>query len=306
ALMSEVFAPFLRKFVLVFFDDILVYSRDMVEHAKHMDLVLSTMQFHQLFAKMSKCVFRTTQVEYFGHVITGARESVDPSKIKEMQEWHVPMNIKKLKGFLGLTGYYRRFVKDYATISWPFTALLKKNSIEWSNSAQMAFDGLKTAMANASVLALPNFQEEFIVETDVSNEVLSTYVLKWLPKLLGYDYEIIYKKGSENVVVDALSMSPLPSLQAMVITDISNDLSQSIKASWELDPSIQQIINNVKNGPVAGSKFKWQDELRRNDKLLIGADVDLRKELLQFYHDEPFGGHYGVEATYKRLKVMFC
>ncbi|GJR68435.1 retrotransposon-related protein [Tanacetum coccineum] len=299
ALMSEVFAPFLRKFVLVFFDDILVYSRDMVEHAKHMDLVLSTMQFHQLFAKMSKCVFRTTQVEYFGHVITGARESADPSKIKEMQEWHVPMNIKKLKGFLGLTDYYRRFVKDYATISWP-TALLKKNSIEWSNSAQMAFDDLKTTMVNASVLALPNFQEEFIVETDASNEVLSTYVLKWLPKLLGYDYEIIYKKGSENLVVDALSMSPLPSLQAMVITDISNDLLQRIKASWELDPSIQQIINKVKNRPVAGSKFKWQDELRRNDKLLIGADVNLRKELLKLYHDEPFGGHYGVEATYKR------
>ncbi|GJU37000.1 reverse transcriptase [Tanacetum coccineum] len=361
ALMSEVFAPFLRKFVLVFFDDILVYSRDMVEHAKHMDLVLSTMQFHQLFAKMSVILLlaniftqknlhlsgltnsdqmafddlknykglssanKKTSIAFradlgtrhkavilrnehsciiydepFAGPLWGGKAHLQVEVMFGLLEiaqglknavaywlvqwsngnandttWEVSTgdSKQKLKGFLGLTGYYRRFVKDYATISWPLTALLKKNSIEWSNSAQMAFDDLKTAMINAFVLALPNFQEEFIVETDASNE-------------------------------DALSMSPLPSLQAMVITDISNDLLQRIKASWELDPSIQQIINKVKNRPVAGSKFKWQDELRRNDKLLIGADVDLRKELLKFYHDEPFGGHYGVEATYKRIDLF--
>ncbi|GKG30536.1 hypothetical protein Tco_0423024, partial [Tanacetum coccineum] len=82
-----------------------------------------------------------------------------------MQEWHVPMNIKKLRGFLDLTGYYRRFIKDYAAISRPLTALLKKNSFEWSSDAQAAFESSKSAMINAPVLALLNFQEEFTIET---------------------------------------------------------------------------------------------------------------------------------------------
>ncbi|GJU48942.1 putative mitochondrial protein [Tanacetum coccineum] len=335
ALMNEVFAPFLRKFILVFFDDILVYSRDMTEHVKHLELVLKTMQSQQLYANMSKCVFGATQVKYLGHLISGIGVSTDPSKVKAMQEWHVPMNIKKLRGFLGLTCYYRRFIKDYAIISNPLTDLLKKNSFEWSSDAQVAFESLKSAMINALVLALPNFQEEFIVETDASDEGirvvlqqqghpiaflirslapkhkgLSTYEkelwvvvyalekwrgylldrhfkiktghfslkylmeqrlttpfqIKWLPKLLGYDYEIIYKKGSENLVVDALSRTSSPSFQTM-----------------------------IKDGPVAGSKFTWQsDQLRRNGKLVIRANNDLRQELLKFYHDEPMGGHSGI------------
>ncbi|GKB95902.1 retrotransposon-related protein [Tanacetum coccineum] len=143
---------------------------DMGEHVKHLDLVLQTMQNHQLFAKISKCVFGTSQVEYLGHVIFGAGVSTDTSKVQAMQYWPVPVNIEKLRGFFGLIGYYRRFVKNYAAISRPLIDLLKKNSFEWSNTAQQAFEELKVAMMNAHVLALPNFQEEFIVETDASEE----------------------------------------------------------------------------------------------------------------------------------------
>ncbi|GKA71621.1 retrotransposon-related protein [Tanacetum coccineum] len=286
ALMNEVFAPILRKFVLVFFDDILVFSKDMEEHAKHLALVLNTMQSHQLFAKMSKCVFGTTQVEYLGHVISGAGVSTDPSKVKAMQEWPVPVNIKKLRGFLDLTGYYRRFVKNYAAISRPLTALLKKNSFEWSSSAQHAYEDLKVVMVNAPVLALPNFQEESLAPKDKG---LSIYEKElWV---VVYALENL-QKGNENVVDDALSRSPLPSLQTMVIIGISNDLLHKIRASWELDPSIQQVINKVKDGPVASLKFIWQNnQLRRSGKLVIGADANLTQELLKFYHDEPLGGH---------------
>ncbi|GKA86442.1 retrotransposon-related protein [Tanacetum coccineum] len=140
----------------------------------------------------------------------------------------------------------------------------------------------------------------------MEQRLTTPFQIKWLPKLLGYDYEIIYKKGSENLVADALSRTSSPSLQTMVITDISNDLLQRIQASWEGDPSIQQIINQIKDGPVAGSKFTWQsDQLRRNGKLVIGENDNLRQKLLKFYHDEPMGGHSGVEASYKRLKVVF-
>ncbi|GKD69912.1 reverse transcriptase [Tanacetum coccineum] len=154
----------------VFFEDIFVYSRDIEEHAKHLERVLHTMQSRQLYAKMSKCVFGTTQVEYLGHVISGEGVSTDVSKVKAMQDWPVPVNIKKLRGFLGLTGYYRRFIKNYASISKPLTALLKKNAFKWSQQAQEAFEDLKKAMMNAHVLALPNFEEEFIMETYASDE----------------------------------------------------------------------------------------------------------------------------------------
>ncbi|GJY84781.1 transposon Tf2-1 polyprotein [Tanacetum coccineum] len=160
----------LRKIFLVFFDDILVFSKDMEEHVKNLVVVLNTMQSQQLFAKMSKCAFGISQVEYLRHVISGKGVSTDPFKVKAMQEWPVSVNIKRLRGFLGLTSYYRRFIKGYATISKHLIALLKKNLFEWTNAAQQAFEDLKIAMLSAPVLALPNFQEEFTVETDVSDE----------------------------------------------------------------------------------------------------------------------------------------
>ena len=168
ALMNSVFQLFLRKFTLVFFDDILVYSPSMTEHLTHLRMVLQVMRQNTLFAKRSKCVFGTKQVEYLGHVISAQGVATDPSKIQAMKEWPVPANLKQLRGFLGLTGYYRRFIKGYASISQPLTILLKKNAFQWSPQAQLAFEELKQAMIESPVLALPNFNEEFIIETDAS------------------------------------------------------------------------------------------------------------------------------------------
>ncbi|XP_071924750.1 uncharacterized protein [Coffea arabica] len=143
ALMNSIFEPFVRKFVLVFFYDILVYSLDLNGHLKHLSLVLNTLRTHSLHAKMSRCSFGQDKIEYLGHVVTTEGVSADPTKVEAMLSWPVPDNIKALRGFLGLTGYYRRFIKGYEKIAKPLTKLLKKNSFVWNEAATSAFEQLK-------------------------------------------------------------------------------------------------------------------------------------------------------------------
>ncbi|XP_020095072.1 uncharacterized protein LOC109714771 [Ananas comosus] len=166
AIMNEVFEPYLRKFVLVFFDDILVYSEELEEHAQHLEVVLKLLQDNHLFAKRSKCFFGQKQVEYLGHLITETGVATDPSKIEAMKNWPLPTTVKELRGFLGLTGYYRRFIKGYGGISKPLTEMLKKDKFSWSEEARQAFEKLKVVMTTAPILAMPNYDQPFTIEVD--------------------------------------------------------------------------------------------------------------------------------------------
>ena len=126
--MNYVFKPYLRKFILVFFDDILVYSSTNEQHLQHLRLALEVLRQHTLYVKASRCSFGETQVEYLGHIIAIHGVSTNPKKSFAMKEWLTPKTIKELRGFLGLIDYYRRFVQNYGPISKPLTNLLKKNS----------------------------------------------------------------------------------------------------------------------------------------------------------------------------------
>ena len=128
SLMNDVFRPYLRRFTLVFFDDILVFSPTLELHLQHLRSVLELLQQHQLYAKKSKCAFGCSKVEYLRHIISGQGVSTDPRKIAAMEAWLIPTSLKALKGFLGLTGYYRKFIKNYRQIATPLTALLRKNA----------------------------------------------------------------------------------------------------------------------------------------------------------------------------------
>jgi hypothetical protein len=185
AAMNDLLMPFLRKFALVFFDDILVYSPTWDTHLDHLKQVLQALSDHQFFAKISKCQFGVTSVEYLGHIISADGVRADPSKLQAMVEWPVPKNITALRAFLGLTGFYRRFVLNYATIASPLTDLLKANSFTWNDDAQTAFTNLKNTMATLPLLALPNFSIPFKVTTDASITAIGA-VLSQNPKPLAF------------------------------------------------------------------------------------------------------------------------
>ncbi|PKA66247.1 putative mitochondrial protein [Apostasia shenzhenica] len=167
-LMNSIFKPHLRKFTLVFFDDILIYSKTWYDHLHHLKIVFELLVQNSLKVKRSKCDFAAQSIEYLGHYISYNGVSTDPTKIQAILKWPTPSSVKELRGFLGLAGYYRRFIKDYCKISRNLTDLLKKDAFKWNEQAEASFSQLKHHLCNPPVLALPDFTQPFIVETDAS------------------------------------------------------------------------------------------------------------------------------------------
>ncbi|MCO5575329.1 hypothetical protein L7F22_029129 [Adiantum nelumboides] len=172
-IMHDIFRPYLDDFVLVFFDDILIYSKDEADHEGHVRKVLEILRQHQLYAKESTCTFCSPQVSYLGFIISADGISVDPEKIKDIVEWPQPTFVSEVRGFLGITRWYRIFVKDYALIAAPLTGLLKKGMrIDWKAEHEASFLELKGYLVSSPILKLPDFSKEFEVVTDASGLTL--------------------------------------------------------------------------------------------------------------------------------------
>lgn len=185
AIMNSIFRPHLRKFILVFFDDILVYSPTWDTHLVHVKQTLAILRQHQFFVKASKCVFGQQELEYLGHIVTNQGVKVDGSKVVAMVGWPRPSNILALRGFLGLTGYYWKFVRNYGVIARPLTNLLKKGQFEWNDKAESTFITLKHAMTTTPTLAMPNFNDSFTIESDASGDRIGA-VLSQQGKLVAF------------------------------------------------------------------------------------------------------------------------
>ncbi|KAL0541102.1 hypothetical protein IC582_021135 [Cucumis melo] len=136
------------------------------EHLQHLEFVLEVLRKNELYANKKKCSFARTQVEYLENIISGQGVEVDPAKIRAIREWPTPTNVREVKGFLGLTGYYRKFVQHYGTLAAPLTQLLKLVRFKWTEEAQESFTKLQNAMMTLPVLALPDFSVPFEIETD--------------------------------------------------------------------------------------------------------------------------------------------
>jgi hypothetical protein len=163
-LMNSVFMDYLDKFVMVFIDDILIYSQSEEENVDHLKMVLQRLREHQLYAKLSKCEFWINEVMFLGHIINKDGLAVDPKKVADILNWKAPTDARGIKSFVGMVGYYRRFIEGFSKIAKPMTALLaNKVEFKWTQKCQEAFEALKEKLTTSPVLVLPDVHKPFSV-----------------------------------------------------------------------------------------------------------------------------------------------
>jgi hypothetical protein len=168
-LMNHVLRAFIGRFVVVYFDDILVYSKDLNEHIEHLRYVFDVLKCEKLYANFKKCNFCMEKVIFLGYVVTTTGIEVDEEKVKAIKEWPTPKSITEVRSFHGLASFYRHFVKDFSTLAAPLTEIIKKNvGFHWGADQDNAFATIKERLCSAPVLALPNFNKAFEIECDAS------------------------------------------------------------------------------------------------------------------------------------------
>ncbi|GJS99729.1 putative reverse transcriptase domain-containing protein [Tanacetum coccineum] len=243
-LMNRVCKPYLDKLVIVFIDDILIYSKGEKEHEEHLKAILEFLKKEKLYAKFSKCEFWIPKVQFLGHVIDSRGIHVDPAKIESIKDWASPKTPTEIRQFLGLAGYYRRFIEGFSKIAKSMTKLTQKGiKFDWGEKEENAFQLIKQKLCSAPILALPEGSEDFVVYCDASHKGLGAVLMQrekviayasrqlkvheknytthdlelgsvkelnmrqrhWLELLSDYDCDIRYHPGKANVVVDALS-----------------------------------------------------------------------------------------------------
>ncbi|GJS08863.1 putative reverse transcriptase domain-containing protein [Tanacetum coccineum] len=184
--MNRVCRPYLDKFVIVFIDDILIYSKTKEEHDAHLRLILELLKKEELYAKFLKCDFWLSKVQFLGHVIDSEGIHVDPAKIEPIKDWESPKTLIEIRQFLGLAGYYRRFIEGFSKIAKPMTKMTQKSvKFNWGEKEETAFHTLKQKLYSALILALPEGSENFIVYCDASHKGLGA-VLMQKEKVIAY------------------------------------------------------------------------------------------------------------------------
>jgi hypothetical protein len=170
-LMNDIFRQWLDDFVVVYIDDILIYSSSLEEHAEHLRKVFQRLKENKLYAKLEKCEFGVTEMDFLGHRITQEGLMMDDHKVKAILDWEPPKSVPALRSFLGLASYYRKFIKNFAKIAGPLTNLLKKCVVtyDWDEACEEAFGTLKGILVKASMLKLPDFDKEFEIHSDASD-----------------------------------------------------------------------------------------------------------------------------------------
>nr|KYP57132.1 Retrotransposable element Tf2 [Cajanus cajan] len=368
-LMNHALRDCIGKFVVVYFDDILIYSKSLSDHVDHLRQVLLVLRDNHLFANVDKCTFCVDNVIFLGFVVSKNGVHVDPEKIKAIQEWPIPTNVSEVRSFHGLASFYRRFVPNFSTLASPLNELVKKDVVfEWKEKHNLAFQDLKHKLTQAPVLALPDFSKTFELECDASGLGIGAVLLqgghpiayfseklhgaalnyptydkelyalvralqtwehylvtkefvihsdheslkylkgqhklnkrhaKWVEYLEQFPYVIKYKKGSTNVVADALSR------RHVLLNTLGSQILgfDDIKELYEKDLDFANFYSLCIQKPYQGYYIS-EGFLFKENKLCI-PQGSIRKLLVRESHEGGLMGHFGIEKTLSLLREKF-
>ncbi|KAI2667316.1 Transposon Tf2-8 polyprotein [Labeo rohita] len=321
--MNEVSREFLHRFVIVYIDDILIYSRNLAEHRQHVQQVLHKLRDHSLYLKLEKCEFHQSSVQFLGYVISAEGVQMDQGKVAAIQEWPQPLTVKELQRFLGFSNFYRRFIKDYSSITAPLTSLLrgKPKTLSWNPSAHEAFRRLKKIFSTALLLHHPDPELPFTVEVDASTTgvgaVLSQavgeppllhpcafYSCKLSPAEQNYDVgnrELLAIKLALEEWRHWLEGSKHP---FTIITDHKNlqyllESKLIIPSNLVVSPIIWEIDNNIRNAALQEAAPPECPEGK------IFVPQAQRQSLLGAAHQSPGSGHPGSQRTLSLLQSRY-
>lgn len=314
--MNTIFAPLLRKCVLVFIDDILIYSPTLEQHQLDVKAVFDLLTQHQLKVKRSKCAFAQPQLKYLGHIISASGVATDPKSLEAVRTWPVPQNVKEMRKFLGLAGYYRKFVRNFGLISRILTDLLKKNELfVWTPDHQQAFLGLKQALLTAPVLALPNFERPFVVETDASDSGLGAVLMQdqhpiaFLSRALGPKLRGLstYEKESLAILLAVDRWRPYLRQSPFVIRTDQRALShldeQRLTIPWQQKALTKLLGLQYSIEYKKGSTNQVADALSRHPAISVGEVLSITMGTPEWLQEIQEG--YATDVvTQQMLKLM--
>ncbi|KAK1595408.1 hypothetical protein QYE76_018523 [Lolium multiflorum] len=324
-LMNEVLRAFIGRFVVVYFDDILIYSKSLEEHLDHLRAVFNALRDARLYGNLEKCTFCTNRVAFLGYVVTAQGIEVDPAKIEAIENWPQPKTVTQVRSFLGLAGFYRRFVKDFGSIAAPLNELTKKDvPFVWGDAQQDAFMILKDKLTHAPLLQLPDFNKTFELECDASGIGLGGVLLQegkpvayFSEKLSGpslnystYDKELYALHIRSQAKLNrrhAKWVEFIESFPYVIKHKKGKDNIfglETIKEQYLHDADFKDVLLNCKDGRT-WNKFVLNDGfVFRANKLCI-PDSSVRLLLLQEAHGGGLMGHFGVKKTEDVLAAHF-
>jgi len=183
--MNHVLRDCIGKYIVVYFDDILVYSKSLESHLSHLREVLLVLRYNSLFVNRDKCTFCVDSLVFLGFIVNKNGVHVDPEKINAIQEWPIPQNVGEVRSFHGLASFYRRFVPNFSSLASPLNELVKKDApFCWTEKQDQTFKRLKAQLTNALILTLPNFAKTFELECDASGVGICRVVARWTSNCL--------------------------------------------------------------------------------------------------------------------------
>lgn len=326
-MMNTVLSGLTGTRCFAFLDDIVVYARSLAEHDQKLREILERLRRYKLKLQPEKCEFLRKEVNYLGHVITENGVRPDPSKIHAVEKIQPPTTVKQLKSFLGMAGYYRKFIQNFSRIATPLHLLLKKDAIfEWTEAQEQAFQKLKSKLIAQPVLQYPDFTREFVVTTDASNDGLGAVLSQGE---VGRDLPVAYASRSLNKAESHYSTSEKELLAIVWALKYFRPYLYGRRFKIVTDHKPLVWIMNVKD---PGSRLlRWRIKLEEFDYEVIykkgslntnadtlsrisslkgeRPDVKLdektKKQILYECHDAPLGGHRGMNKTYKAIKARY-